>query len=171
MEAMCTAYAKSGTRSQHFSNCTWGKRSQKARVCCEWKAQIVCEEHFISVNRFMNPVVKVLFKCVIRFSISFRWCAFPNFCTQFLVHFRTVYASPQKSARPEIKKTLISRQVYWPKAQPWTNVFLMLQLAALRKEQSATVRAEESEDIKHIKKVRNNFHKTGHTKSQPSWHF
>ena len=30
----------------------------------------------------MNLVVKGLLKCYIRFSISFRWCAFPNFWTQ-----------------------------------------------------------------------------------------
>ena len=30
----------------------------------------------------MNLVVKVLLQCVIRFSISFRWHAFPKFCTQ-----------------------------------------------------------------------------------------
>ena len=30
----------------------------------------------------MNPAVNVLLKCVIRFSISCRWYAFPNFCTQ-----------------------------------------------------------------------------------------
>ena len=30
----------------------------------------------------MNPVVKVLLKCVIRYSISFRWYAFLYLCTQ-----------------------------------------------------------------------------------------
>ena len=37
---------------------------------------------YFSLNRLMNPMVDVLLKCVIRFSISFRWYAFPNFCTQ-----------------------------------------------------------------------------------------
>ena len=45
-------YAKSGTRSQHVSNYTWGKRSRKAREYCERKARIVCEQHFsISLYR------------------------------------------------------------------------------------------------------------------------
>ena len=30
----------------------------------------------------MDSVVKVLLECVNRFSISFRWYAFPNYCTQ-----------------------------------------------------------------------------------------
>ena len=80
IEAMHTAYAKSGTRFQHVSNYTWGKRSRKAREYCERKARIICE-HFMSLNRLMNPMEKVISKGVIRFSISFRWYAFPNFCT------------------------------------------------------------------------------------------
>ena len=39
--------------------------------------RIVCEKHLIS----LNPVIKVLLKCVIRFSTSFRWYAFSNFCS------------------------------------------------------------------------------------------
>ena len=41
-----------------------------------------CEQHFILLNRLMNPVDKVLFKCVIHFFISSRWYAFPNLCMQ-----------------------------------------------------------------------------------------
>ena len=67
----------------------------------ERKARIICEQHLISLNRLMNPVVKELFKCVIRFPIPFRWYAFLNFCTQVLIHLRTVCASPQKLARPQ----------------------------------------------------------------------
>ena len=48
------------------------------------------------------PVARVLLKCVIRFSISVHWYAFPNFCTNILVHLRTVYASPQKLVWPLI---------------------------------------------------------------------
>ena len=70
MEMMRTAYAQNGThRSQQVSNYAWGKRSRKV--------------HFISLNRLMNPVIKALLKCFIRFSISFHWYAFPHFCTQF----------------------------------------------------------------------------------------
>ena len=51
---------------------------------CERKARIVCGEHFISLNRLMNFVVKVLWICGTRFS------------TSFLVNLRAAYASPQK---------------------------------------------------------------------------
>ena len=43
---------------------------------------MVCKQHFISLNHLMNPVVQVLLKCAIHFSISFHWYAFLNFCTQ-----------------------------------------------------------------------------------------
>ena len=62
MEAMRTAYTKSGTRSQRASNYARGKRSRKAREYCERKARIVCEQHFISLNRLMNPVEKSAFE-------------------------------------------------------------------------------------------------------------
>ena len=43
------------------------------REYCERKARIVCEQHLISLICLMNPFI--------RFSIFFRWYAFPNFCT------------------------------------------------------------------------------------------
>ena len=74
IEAMRIAHAKSGIQSKHRPQTTHeAKRSRKAGVC---------DEHFISLNRLMDSVVKVLLECVNRFSISFRWYAFPNFCTQ-----------------------------------------------------------------------------------------
>ena len=80
MEAMRTAYAKSGTRPL---NCLkLHKRSWKAHKYCEWKACIICKQHVSLLNRLMNLVVKVLLKFIICFSISFRWYTFPNFCTQ-----------------------------------------------------------------------------------------
>ena len=97
MEAIRNAYAKSGIRSQHVSNYTWGKRPRKALECCGREARIVCEQHFISLNRLMNPVEKVLLKGAIRFAISFRWYAFPNFRTSF-VHLRTVCKSISSKA-------------------------------------------------------------------------
>ena len=66
MEAMRTAYAEKETGRSHntFAN-----------------------NIYISLNRLMNPVLKVLLKCVIRFPISFGWYAFLNFCTRkFLIH-------------------------------------------------------------------------------------
>ena len=71
MEAMCAAYAESGSRSQHVSNCRWGKLSRKAREYCESKARMACEQRFISLNRLMNPVVTVLLECVTRCSTFF----------------------------------------------------------------------------------------------------
>ena len=70
-----------GPRFYHVSNYSSGKRSRKVREYCERKARIVCQERFISLNHLMNPVVKVLLKCVIPFSIYFRWYAFRTFCT------------------------------------------------------------------------------------------
>ena len=73
VEAMRTAYTKGGTRSQHVSNYIWhvsilkGKRASFAKN--------------ISLPS-MNLVIKVLLKYVISLSISFRWYAVPNFCTQ-----------------------------------------------------------------------------------------
>ena len=62
------------------------------------KVSIVCEQHFISLNRLMNPVVnfKVLLKYVIRH--SFRWyCThFQTFVRKFLIHLHLVYTPPQK---------------------------------------------------------------------------
>ena len=77
MEVVCTAYAKkkkTGTRSQHVSNKTWSKRSRNIREYVEVK--------HASFAKNILFRWKVLFKCVIRFSLSFRWYAFSNFCTQ-----------------------------------------------------------------------------------------
>ena len=48
--------------------------------------RIVFKENFTSLNCFMNPVVKVFLKCVIRiFTDFFRWSAFPTFCTHIFL--------------------------------------------------------------------------------------
>ena len=87
-------YAKSWKRCvQRTHKTVLGLRLHMRQTITEG-TRIVC--------RLMNLVVKVLLKCVIRFSISFRWCAFQNFCTQIscpLAHC-TVYASSRKVARP-----------------------------------------------------------------------
>ena len=57
MEAMCTAYAKSGTRSQHVSNKTWHKRSRKAREYVEGKRVSFAK------NMLFRWIWKVLLKC------------------------------------------------------------------------------------------------------------
>ena len=66
----------------------------------ERKARIVCEQHFVSPNRFLNSVVKVLLRCVICFPFFSVGTHFRIFVCQFLIHSRTMYASPQKLARP-----------------------------------------------------------------------
>ena len=82
MEAMRTAHAKKrDTGSTHLKQNMTQKIMEHTRAC-KRKARIACEEHFISLNRLINLVVKVLLKCSIRFSISIRWYAFPNFCAQ-----------------------------------------------------------------------------------------
>ena len=48
----------------------------------------------------MNLVVKVLLKCGNRFPLSFRWHAFPNFCTQISRVHLCVWCTPQKIAWP-----------------------------------------------------------------------
>ena len=65
-----------------------------AREYCGENARIVCEEHLFPPDRLMNPVVKVLLKCVvICFSfVSFRWYAYPSFRRKFLAHLRTMYS-------------------------------------------------------------------------------
>ena len=96
---MRTAYAKSGTRSRHGSNYTWGKQSRKARKSCERKARTVCEQHFsISLNRLIS--CKGAFEVRHSF-LYFVGTHFRSFVRVFLVHLRTVYASPQKLARPQ----------------------------------------------------------------------
>ena len=72
---------KPGNLSQHISNNTQGKRSPKALECCGRKVHIIWKQHFL-LNRLTNLVVKVHLKCVICFSISFRWYAVPNFRMQ-----------------------------------------------------------------------------------------
>ena len=46
----------------------------------------------------MRQVVKVLLECVIRFSIYFRWYAFPNFCTQMSRPFAYVVRISSKAS-------------------------------------------------------------------------
>ena len=83
MEAMRTQKTALGLNTSHTKHDA--TITEHTRVC-ERKVRIACEEHFISLNRLMNLLVKVLLKCNIRFSTSFRWYAFPNFCKKFLVH-------------------------------------------------------------------------------------
>ena len=83
MEVMRTACVKSGTRSQHVSNYTWRIGTYCTRVCgyfaeserCFWTAS------FVSLFLFVGTHFRI-------------------FVRKFLVHLRTVYASPQKLARP-----------------------------------------------------------------------
>ena len=97
MEAMRTAYAKSGIQSQHVSNYTWGKQSRKARKYREMEARVVCEHFNISLNRLM--VVKVLLKCAIRFPL-FRRYAFQ--CTQI---FRSLLLKSKRGRCQGVKST------------------------------------------------------------------
>ena len=76
MEVMRSAYAKNGTRSQHVSNKTWRKRSWNIREYLKGKRASFAK------NILFRWIWKVLLKCVICLSISFRWYALPNFRTQ-----------------------------------------------------------------------------------------
>ena len=65
----------------------------------------------------MNPVVKVLFKCVIRFSI-FVGTHLGIFVRKFLVYLRAVFAFPQKLARPlQIARTDVIFFMLFPASQ------------------------------------------------------
>ena len=72
-----TAYTKSGTWSEPQTT----HDHRRHHKYCDRKVCIVCER-FVSLNRLMNPLEKVLLKCMICVSISFRWYAFLNFCAQ-----------------------------------------------------------------------------------------
>ena len=64
MEAMRTAYAQNGAGANDP-----GTHASVVEI----KAGIVCEQHFISLNRLMNSVVKVLFECVIHLINLIGW--------------------------------------------------------------------------------------------------
>ena len=95
VETMSTAlhYTKSGTRSQHVSIKTWHKRSRNIREYRERKARIVCEQHFDSLNRLMNPVKKCCWNA------SFVSLFLFIFVRKFLVNLRTVYTCHEQLAR------------------------------------------------------------------------
>ena len=79
MEAMRTA---NGTRSLHVSNKTWRKRSRNLREYVKRKRALLVKNIIFRWIIWWTYWVKVLFMCGIRFSISFHWYAFLNFCTQ-----------------------------------------------------------------------------------------
>ena len=93
VEAMRTAYAKSGTRSHCAS-----KRMRQ--TITETYASIVMGKRTSFRNNISESTSKVLLKCITRVSTSFHWYAFPNFCTQITRPPRTVCASHQQLAGP-----------------------------------------------------------------------
>ena len=90
MEAMRTQKTGLGLNTSHTKHDA--TITEHTRVC-ERKVRIACEEHFISLIRLMNLLVKVLLKCNIRFSTSFR-------CTHFRIFVRNFSSATQKLARP-----------------------------------------------------------------------
>ena len=77
MEAMRNSARRKRARYQHASNYTneENDHGRHARAMCE-ESESFAKNFSISLNRLMNPVVKVLLKCVIRFSISLPCFAF-----------------------------------------------------------------------------------------------
>ena len=71
----CSEYRVRG-KTGHGLNTSQSTTTEGTRE----KARIVYGQNLISLNRSMNPVLKMPLKCAICFSISFRWYAFPNFC-------------------------------------------------------------------------------------------
>ena len=109
------------------------------------KACIICEQPFISLNRFMKPVVKVLLKCIVHFSTSFRWCAFQMFVHKFLIHFHTygVHISWSSTSTTTVPVLLACHSLrfltfgsvlpstvasFVQKQFPFTEIFLQLEL-------------------------------------------
>ena len=84
VEAMRTAYAKHGTRSQHVSKQNLTQTRDHWTYPSMWKESVHrLRRTFYFVESFDELSSKgALLKCGICFSISFRWYAFPNFCTQ-----------------------------------------------------------------------------------------
>ena len=89
LEAPCvqrTQKTKMGTRCQHVSNKTWSKRSQKIREYVKGKRRTFYFAESFD-DAFISPFL-------------FVGTHFWIFVRKFLDHLRTVYASPQKLARP-----------------------------------------------------------------------
>ena len=82
MDAMCTAYAKGRTQSEHISNWVEENNHGIHASIVKGKHALFANNILFGWNCLMNLVVKVLLKCVIHFFISFPWYAFPNFRTQ-----------------------------------------------------------------------------------------
>ena len=96
MEVLHAVYAKIRTRV------STRLKLHMAREYCEGKASIVCEDYFISLNRYLDELSgKGAFE-MRHFSLHFfsLVCISRIFVFKFLVHLRTVYESPQKLARP-----------------------------------------------------------------------
>ena len=81
MEAMRRAYTKRGTIDLNTSQTTHEANDHEKHSSIV-KGKRASFANNVWFHWMMNPVVKVLFNCVICFSISFCWYAFPNFRTQ-----------------------------------------------------------------------------------------
>ena len=83
MEAIRTAYAKKKTGLGLNTSQTRHDANDHGTYTSVWKESAHgLRNIFHFAECLMNLLVKVQWKSGIRFSISFRWYAFPNFCTQ-----------------------------------------------------------------------------------------
>ena len=95
---MRTAYAKSGIQSRHVSNYTRQTITEGTRVF--WKESVHCLRTF---QYFAESLTFDGGKGAFELCHSFLYFVgthFQIFIREFLAHLRTVYASPQKLARP-----------------------------------------------------------------------
>ena len=76
-------YSSSSPGSFPYPTPQEGKRAwgRGWRVLSKDSAHRLQTTSYSAGSCLMNLVVKVPLNCVIYFSISFRWCAFPNFCS------------------------------------------------------------------------------------------
>ena len=125
IEAMCTAYEQNTKIRDSVSTLLKQNMTQMitehTRVCGR-KARIVCEENFISLNRLMNSVVKVL--CIqMRHSFLYFFSlvyAFPNCCTQISRPLAYGVRISPKVARPlPGNMQVFSSEHYWE--QVWSG--------------------------------------------------
>ena len=73
---VCTAYTKTGSQSQHVSNYTWGKRSQKAHEYCESTHNLQTTfQYFAESFQWMLVLLRCFWN--VSFISLFRQYAFP----------------------------------------------------------------------------------------------
>ena len=97
---MRAVYAKNGALPQHISNKTWRKWSRNMHEYVKGKCTSFAKNVLISLNTMFDKISgKGAFEIQHSFLFVFVGMLFWIIVCKFLVHLRTVYASPQKLER------------------------------------------------------------------------